>query len=67
LDKLTKLGDQYLSAYLLLRRVHYANCQDNLLSDTTDLTNTETYLTKISQEIEEIAQHIKAYQSKDHA
>jgi hypothetical protein len=36
-----------------------------LLQHTTDLTNTETYLTKLSQEIEEIAQHIRAYQSKE--
>jgi hypothetical protein len=65
LDKLTKLGVEYLSAYLLLRRVYYANYQDNLLSHTKDLTNTEAYLTKLAGEIEEIAQHIRAYQSKD--
>jgi hypothetical protein len=50
---------------LLLRRVHYANYQDNLLSHTQDLTNTETYLTKLAGEIEEIAQHVRAYQSKE--
>jgi hypothetical protein len=65
LDKLSKLGKPYLRAYLLLRRAHYANYQDNLLQHTTDLDNAETYLTKLSQEIEEIAQHIRAYQAKE--
>ena len=65
LDQLTKLGDQYLQAYLLLKSASYANYQDNLLPHTTDLTNYDHYLTKISSEIEEIAQHIRAYQSKE--
>ena len=66
IDKLTKLGSEYLSAYLLLRRAFYANYQDNLLPDTVHLTHPEEYLAKISSEIEEVAQHIRAYQSKDH-
>ena len=65
LDKLTKLGDQYLQAYLLLKSASYANYQDNLLQHTTDLTNYDHYLTKISSEIEEVAQNIRAYQSKE--
>ena len=65
LDKLTKLGDQYLQAYLLLKSASYANYQNNLLPHTTDLTNYDHYLTKIQKEIEEIAQHIRAYQSKE--
>lgn len=66
IDKLTKLGAEYLSAYLLLRRAFYANYQDNLLADTAHLTHQEEYLAKLASEIEEIAQHIRAYQSKDH-
>jgi hypothetical protein len=49
----------------LLKSAFYANYQDNLLPHTADLTNYDHYLTKISSEIEEIAQHIRAYQSKD--
>jgi hypothetical protein len=65
LDKLDKLPFEYLQAYLLLRQAHYANYQDNLLQHATDLDNAEAYLTKIQAEIEEIAQHIRAYQSKE--
>ena len=65
LEKTSKLGEEYLSAYLLLKSASYANYQDNLLQHTTDLTNYDHYLTKISSEIEEVAQHIRAYQSKD--
>jgi hypothetical protein len=36
-----------------------------LLQHTVDLDNTEAYLTKLSGEIEEIAQHIRAYQSRE--
>jgi len=64
IDKLTKLGGEYLQAYLLLRQAYYSNYQDNLLSHTTELKDFDHYLTKISQEIEEVAQHIRAYQSK---
>jgi hypothetical protein len=65
LDKLDKLPFEYLQAYLLLRQAHYANYQDNLLQHAIDLDNAEAYLTKIQAEIEEIAQHIRAYQSKE--
>ena len=65
LDQLTKLGDQYLQAYLLLKSASYANYQDNLLPHTTDLTNYDHYLTKLQSEIEEVAQQVRAYQSKD--
>ena len=65
IDKLTKLGSEYLSAYLLIRRAFYANYQDNLLADTAHLTQPEEYLTKLAGEIEEIAQHIRAYQSQE--
>ena len=64
LEKTSKLGAEYLSAYLLLKSASYANYQDNLLQHTTDLTNYDHYLTKLQSEIEEIAQHIRAYQSK---
>jgi hypothetical protein len=47
-----------------LRQAHYANYQDNLL-DTADLTNAEAYLTKLAGEIEETAQHIRAYMAKE--
>ena len=65
LDQLSKLGSKYLQAYLLLKSASYANYQDNLLLHTTDLTNYDHYLTKISSEIEEISQHVIAYQSKE--
>ena len=65
LEKLTKLGDKYLSAYLLLKSAAYANYQDNLLADTAHLTHQEVYLAKISSEIEEIAHHIRAYEAKE--
>ena len=63
IDKLTKLGSEYLSAYLLIRRAFYANYQDNLLPDTAHLTQPEKYLAKLAGEIEEIAQHIRAYEA----
>ena len=63
LEKLSKLGDKYLQAYLLLKSASYANYQDNLLPDTAHLTHPEEYLVKISSEIEEIAQHIRAYEA----
>jgi len=65
LEKLAKLGVQYLQAYLLLKSASYANYQDNLLPHTSNLIHQEEYLAKISSEIEEIAQHTRAYQSKE--
>ena len=65
LQKTSKLGDKYLSAYLLLKSAHYANYQDNLLPHTGNLSHHDQYLAKIQKEIEEIAQHIRAYQSKE--
>ena len=65
LDQLSKLGDQYLKAYLLLKSASYANYQDNLLQHTSNLVYPEEYLTKLQSEIEEIAQHVRAYQSKE--
>jgi hypothetical protein len=35
------------------------------LADTAYLTHQEEYLAKISSEIEEIAQHIRAYEAKE--
>jgi uncharacterized protein YukE len=49
----------------LLKSASYANYQDNLLQHTTDLTNYDHYLTKLQSEIEEIAQHVRAYQAKE--
>ena len=65
LDQLTKLGDKYLEAYLLLKSASYANYQDNLLPHTSNLVYPEEYLAKLQSEIEEIAQYIRAYQSKE--
>jgi hypothetical protein len=62
-DKLTKLGEEYLSAYLLIRRAFYSNYQDNLLSHNH--WNQEEYLTKLQGEIEDIACQVRAYQSKE--
>jgi len=64
MEKLSKLGKPYLQAYLLLRKAHYANYQDNLFHVSPNLTNQDQYLTILSQEIEEIAQHVRAYQAK---
>ena len=66
LEKLSKLGPQYLQAYLLLKSASYANYQDNLLPLTTNLTQQEEFLAKLAQEIEEIAYQIRAYQSKEY-
>jgi hypothetical protein len=65
LEKLPKLGSEYLQAYLLLESASYANYQSNLLPHTTDLKEQDHYLAKISQEIEEIAYQVRAYQSKE--
>ena len=62
-DQLTHLGEKYLSAYLLLRRAYYSNYQDNLLPHNQ--FNQEEYLTKLQVEIEEVAQQVRAYQSKE--
>ena len=61
IEKLSKLGEEYLSAYLLLRQAHYSNYQDKLLA--LNQFNQPEYLTKIAQEIEEVAQHIRAYEA----
>jgi hypothetical protein len=63
IEKITKLGSKYLEAYLLLKSASYANYQNNLLHLTTDLTQQAPYLAKISQEIEEMAYHIRAYEA----
>jgi hypothetical protein len=63
LEKLTNLGSEYLSAYLLLRKAFYSNYQGNLLP--LNQWNPEEYLAKLASEIEEIAQNIRAYQSKE--
>jgi len=49
----------------LLKSASYANYQDNLLPHTSNLVYPEEYLTKISSEIEEIAQQVRAYQAKE--
>jgi len=54
LEKLTKLGDKYLSAYLLLKSASYANYQDNLLPDTAHLTHPEEYLAKLVQKLKKL-------------
>ena len=65
LEKTSKLGDNYLQAYLLLKSAFYANYQDNLLPDTDHLTHQEEFLAKFQREIEEIAQRIRAYEAKN--
>lgn len=64
LQKLTKLGDRYLAAYLLLKSADYANYQDNLLPHTVNLVYFQEYLAKIQSEIEDIAFQIRAYEAK---
>ena len=63
IDKLSKLGSEYLQAYLLIRKAYYSNYQNNLLPHNQ--WNHEEYLAKLQSEIEEIAQHIRAYQAKE--
>jgi len=63
IEKLDKLGPEYLQAYLLLRKAFYSNYQSNLLP--YNQFSQEEYLNKLASEIEEVAQNIRAYQSKD--
>ena len=63
LDQFTKLGSEYLQAYLLIRKAHYSNYQDNLLSHNQ--FSQEEYLNKLASEVEEMACQIRAYGAKD--
>jgi hypothetical protein len=63
IEKLTKLGEEYLSAYLLIRQPYYSNYQNNLLPHNR--WNQEEYLAKLASEIEETAHQIRAYEAKN--
>jgi hypothetical protein len=47
----------------LLKSASYANYQDNLLPETTDLTQPNNYLAKIQSELEDIAYQVRAYEA----
>jgi hypothetical protein len=61
LDTLTKLGTNFLNAYLTLKWAYYSNYQEKYLAADFDLTK---YLQNIHLEIEQVSKHIEAYQSK---
>jgi hypothetical protein len=65
LEKNSKLGETYLTAYLLTKNARYANYQENLLGNTN--FTPESYLNKIASEIEETEKRIKAVQNKEKA
>ena len=58
----SKLGSNFLNAYLTLKQAHYANYQTKLLNSNFDLAH---YLETISTEIQLVKSHIEAYQSKE--
>lgn len=58
---LAKLGENFLQAYLTLKKAQYANYQTKLLNSNFNLTH---YLETISTEIQLVKSHIEAYQSK---
>ena len=61
-EQLSKLGSQYLQAYLLLKNVDYsASTNGKLELESFDQTK---YLTRIASEIEPIENQIKALQAK---
>jgi hypothetical protein len=61
IETLSKLGPEFLSAYLTLKKAAYANYQTKLLASNFDLTK---YLETISLEVQQVSKHIEAYQAK---
>jgi len=59
---MSKLGSEYLTAYLLTKSARYANYQTELLTQTN--FNQEKYLKTIAWELEPIENQIKALQAK---
>ncbi|KLL02959.1 MAG: hypothetical protein MRECE_35c011 [Mycoplasmataceae bacterium CE_OT135] len=63
LEKMSKLGEQYLTAYLLTKSARYANYQTELLKHT-DFTP-EKYLKTLAWELETLEKQIKAISRKE--
>ena len=63
IEKVAKLGSQYLQAYLLTKQAFYANYQAEHLEQAN--FSLETYFQRIGSEIEREISHIKAYQAKE--
>ena len=63
LEKMSKLGSQYLQAYLLTKSARYANYQTELLTQTN--FNQEKYLKTIAWELEDTERQIKALNRKE--
>jgi hypothetical protein len=60
---MTQLGDHYLKAYLLTKQAFYANYQTEHLAQAN--FNLETYLVRISSELERESHHIQGYLRKE--
>jgi len=60
---MSKLGSQYLQAYLLTKSARYANYQTELLTQTN--FNQEKYLKTIAWELEDTERQIKALNRKE--
>jgi len=63
IERMVKLGDHYLKAYLLTKQAFYANYQTEHLEQAN--FNLETYLSRISSELERESHYIQAYLSKE--
>ncbi|RHZ36260.1 Single-stranded DNA-binding protein [endosymbiont GvMRE of Glomus versiforme] len=63
LEKISKLGSQYLQAYLLTKNARYANYQQELLKHTN--FTPESYLERMASELEDTERRIKVYQNKE--
>ena len=61
IDTLSRLGENFLQAYLTLKKAQYANYQEKHLNSNFNLAH---YLETISQEVHQVSKHIEAYQSK---
>ena len=60
---MTQLGSNFLQAHLLTKQAFYANYQTEHLEQAN--FNLETYLSRISSELERENQHIQAYLRKE--
>jgi hypothetical protein len=65
LEKMSKLGEPYLQAYLLTKSARYANYQTELLTQTN--FNQAKYLKTLAWELEPLEKQIKANQAKEKA
>ena len=63
IERMTKLGSTYLTAYLLTKQAFYANYQTEHLEQAD--FSLETYLQRIASELDRESQHIQAYLRKE--